>query len=40
MRETFDGKQILPVSTLGNVQRTEWKICILMSECKGLTIRT
>ena len=30
MRETFDGKQILPVSTLGNVQRTEWRIYILM----------
>ena len=26
-------KQILLVSTLGNVQRTVWRICTLMSGC-------
>ena len=30
------GKQILLFSTLGNVQRTVWRICILMLGCKGL----
>ena len=29
-------KQILLVSTLGNVQRTLWRIWILMLGCKGL----
>ena len=29
-------KQILLVSTFGNVQRTVWRICILMLGCKGL----
>ena len=29
-------KQILLVSTLGNVYRTVWRICILMLLCKGL----
>ena len=29
------GKQILPASTLGIVQRTVWRICILMLGCKG-----
>ena len=29
-------KQILPVSSLGNAQRTVWRICILMLEFKGL----
>ena len=29
-------KQILLVSTLGNVWRTVWRICILMLGCKGL----
>ena len=28
-------KQILPASTLGIVQRTVWRICILMLGCKG-----
>ena len=32
-------KQILPVSTLRNVQRTVWRICILMLGCKGLTLK-
>ena len=30
-------KQILLVSTLGNVQSTVWRICILNLGCKGLT---
>ena len=29
-------KQILLVSTLGNVQGTVWRICILMLGCTGL----
>ena len=32
-------KQILLVSTLENVLRTVWRICILMLGCKGLTNR-
>ena len=31
-------KQILLVSTLGNVLRTVWRICILMLGCKGFTL--
>ena len=31
-------KQILLVSTLGNVWRTVWRICILMSGHKGLKL--
>ena len=31
-------KQILLVSTLGNVWRTVWRICILMLGCKGLKL--
>ena len=30
-------KQILLVSTLGNVKRTVWRIYALMLGCKGLT---
>ena len=30
-------KQILLVSTLGNVQRAVWRIYALMLGCKGLT---
>ena len=30
-------KQILLVSTLGNVKRTVWRIYTLMLGCKGLT---
>ena len=33
-------KQILLISTIGSVQRTVWRICILMLECKGLTVRS
>ena len=33
-------KQILSISTIGSVQRTVWRICILMLECKGLTVRS
>ena len=29
-------KQILLVSTLGNVKRTVWRICLLMLGCKRL----
>ena len=29
-------KQILLVSTLGNVERTVWRICIMTLRCKGL----
>ena len=29
-------KKILLVSTLGNLERTVWRICILMVECKRL----
>ena len=32
-------KQILLVSTLGNVKRTVWRIYILMLECKGLQMK-
>ena len=32
-------KQILLVSLFGNVQRTVWRICILMLVCKGLIRR-
>ena len=28
-------KQILPASTLGIVQRTVWRICVLMLGCQG-----
>ena len=31
-------KQILYVSTLGNVWRTVWRICIMMLGCKGLSV--
>ena len=37
-REALDYKQILLVSTLGNVLRTVWRICILMLGCKGFTL--
>ena len=33
-------KQILLVSTLRNVSRTEWRIYILIFRCKGLTVQT
>ena len=29
--------EILLVSTLGNAERTVWRICILILECKGLS---
>ena len=32
-------KQVLLASTLGNVQRTVWRICILMLGCKGLGVK-
>ena len=32
-------RQILLVNTLVNVQRTVWRILILMLGCKGLTAR-
>ena len=32
-------KQILLVSTLGNVKRTVWRICILMLGFKGLQMK-
>ena len=32
-------KQILLVSALGDVQRTVWRICTLMSGCRGLIIK-
>ena len=31
-------KQILLDSTLGNVWRTVWRICIMMLGCKGLSM--
>ena len=33
-------KQILLVSTLGNVKRTVWRICLLMLGCKRLKAST
>ena len=30
--------QILPVSTLGNVERTVWRIYIQILRCKGLKV--
>ena len=36
LKRLWIDKQILLVSTLGNVQRTVWRICILMIGCKGL----
>ena len=33
---TIEIKQILLVSPLGSVQRTVWRICILISGCRGL----
>ena len=34
-RSTWFFGQILLVSTIGNVERTVWRICILMLGCKG-----
>ena len=31
-------RKILPVNTIGNLQRTVWRICLLMFKCKGLNI--
>ena len=31
-------KQILLVSTMGNVKRIVWRICILILGCKGLIL--
>jgi len=36
LKKLLINEQILLVSTLGNVQETEWRICILMSGHKGV----
>ena len=35
LKKSLIGKQILLVSTVGNVWSTVWRICILMLGCKG-----
>ena len=38
MKEDLDSEQILLVSTLGNVWKKLWRICILILGCKGLIL--
>ena len=38
LKKLLTVKQILLVSTMGDVWRTVWRICIMMLGCKGLTV--
>ena len=40
LRKFLIVKQVPQVSTLGNVERTVWRICTLMLGCKGLILFT